>query len=102
MEAVATVPAVLVAALVGWQLVLAGQALWLCANAARAAARAEAVGESPEQAARSTLPKALVRGLSVERRPAGAVRVEIGVPLLLAAGNSPVRVAATSSLGGDE
>jgi hypothetical protein len=99
-EAVATVPAVLVAALVGWQLVLAGHALWLCANAARAAARAEAVGESPARAARSVLPSGLERGLAVERRRAGAVRVEIGVPLLLAAGKSPVRVAATSSLGG--
>ena len=46
-EAVAVVPALLLAALVGWQLVLAGHTLWLCAAAARAAARAEVVGREP-------------------------------------------------------
>lgn len=98
-EAVAVVPAVVLAALVGWQLVLAGQALWLCANAARAAARADAVGLSPERAARSALPARLERGLVVERA-GGGVRVEVRVPLLLPIRNSPVRVGAVESLGG--
>ena len=99
MEAVAVVPAVVAAALVAWQLVLAGQALWLCAGAARAAARADAVGLSPERAARSALPEALESGLSVERHEGGRVRVELRIPLLLPATPSPVRVAAVSSLG---
>jgi hypothetical protein len=99
-EAVAVVPAVILAALVGWQLVLAGQTLWLCANAARAAARADAVGLSPERAARRALPTALESGLAVERRDSGAVRVEVRVPLLWRGWRSPVRVAAVSSLGG--
>ena len=98
-EAVAVVPAVLVAALAAWQLVLAGHALWLCAGAARAAARADAVGLSAERAARSALPRALQRGLAVERRN-GAVRVAVGVPLLFPGWGSPVRIAAVSSLGG--
>ena len=98
-ETVAIVPLVLLAALLAWQLVLAGHTLWLCANAARAAARAELVGESPRRAARSALPRSLERGLPVERRGGGRVRVRLRVPLLLRAWRSPVRVAATASLG---
>src|SRR5215210_5681864 len=83
-EAVATLPLVLLVAILCWQLVLTGQALWLCAGAARSAARAELVGESARAAARSALPRVLERGLAVERvRGGGAVRVEVRVPLLL-------------------
>src|SRR4051794_41643366 len=46
-ELLGTVPAVLLVAALVWQLALAGQAVWLCANAARAAARAQAGGPSP-------------------------------------------------------
>jgi hypothetical protein len=97
-EAVAIVPLVILAALIAWQAVLAGHTLWLCANAARAAARADAVGASPDRAARSALPRSLERGLSVERPRSGGVRVELHVPILLPAWHSPVRVAAASSL----
>jgi hypothetical protein len=100
-EAVAVMPAVLLAAVIAWQLVLAGHTLWLCAGAARAAARAELVGRSPGAAARSALPTSLERGLSVERSDGGAVRVEVRVPILLRAWQSPVRVAAVAGLGGD-
>ena len=101
MEAVAVVPAVILAALIGWQLVLAGHTLWLCAGAARAAARADVVGMSPGRAARRALPKSLERGLSVVRSDSGGVRVEVRVPILLRAWQSPVRVAAVASLGGE-
>ena len=101
MEAVAVVPAVILAALIAWQLLLAGHTLWLCANAARAAARADVVGLSPGPAARSALPKSLERGLSVERSDGGRVRVEVRVPILLHAWQSPVRVAAAAGLGGE-
>ena len=99
-EALATLPLVLLAALVAWQLVLTGQALWLCAGAARSAARADVVGAGATAAARSALPRSLERGLSVERVSGGRVRVEVRVPLLVPAWGSPVRVAAVSSLGG--
>jgi hypothetical protein len=97
-EAVTVVPAVVLAALIGWQLVLAGHTLWLCAGAARAAARADVVGLSPARAARSALPKSLERGLSVERSDGGGVRVEVRVPILLHAWQSPIRVAAVTAL----
>jgi hypothetical protein len=100
-EAVSVVPAVILAALIGWQLVLAGQTLWLCSAAARAGARADLVGLSAERAARSALPRSLERGLSVERSDGGAVRVEVRVPILVRAWQSPVRVAAVAALGGD-
>ena len=100
-EAVAVVPALLLAAMIGWQLVLVGQTLWLCAAAARAAARADLVGLSPGEAARSAVPGSLRRGMSVERTDARALRVELRLPILLRAWQSPVRVAAVASLGSE-
>ena len=99
-ETVAVVPLVLLAAAVAWQLVLAGNTLWLCANAARAAARADLVGQSAERAARSALPRSLERELAVKRLERGGVRVSVRLPLLVRSWRSPVEVSATTSLGG--
>jgi type IV secretory pathway TrbD component len=96
-ELLGTLPAVLLVAALVWQLALAGQAAWLCANAARAAARAEAVGRSPGAAARSALPRSLERGMRLDQ-PGGAVRVSLHVPLLLRTWHSPLTVAATAHL----
>jgi hypothetical protein len=96
---VAVLPLALLAGLVAWQLALAGHAAWLTANAARAAARADLVGRSPERAARSALPRSLERGLRVERRER-RVRVRVRIPLLLRRVRSPVSVGATASLRG--
>jgi hypothetical protein len=98
-ETVAIVPLVLLAAAVAWQIVLAGHTLWLCANAARAGARAELVGESAERAARSALPRSLERGLSVKRLDGGGIRVGVRLPLLVRSWRSPVEMAAVASLG---
>jgi hypothetical protein len=99
-EMVAVVPLVLLAAAVAWQLVLTGHTLWLCANAARAAARAELVARSPDRAARSALPRSLERDLSVTRLEGGGARVSLHLPLLVRAWRSPVEVSAAASLGG--
>jgi hypothetical protein len=99
-ELVATVPFVLLVGLVAWQLVLVGHALSLCANAARVAARAEAVGRDPRVAARSALPGNMERGLEVVRRKGGGVRVSVRAPVLLAATGLAPRLAAGASLGG--
>jgi hypothetical protein len=96
-ELLGTVPAVLLVAALVWQLALAGQAAWLCANAARAAARAQAVGRSARVAARSALPSSLEHGMRVDDR-GDAVRVRLHVPLLLRAWHSPLTVAATAHL----
>jgi hypothetical protein len=98
-ELVAVVPFVVLAALAAWQIALAGHTLWLTAGAARAAARADTVGASPERAARSALPDSMERGLSVERIRAGGVRVRVRMPLLLRRWRSPVEMPAVSSLG---
>jgi hypothetical protein len=98
-EMVAVVPFVILAALAAWQVALAGHTLWLTAGAARAAARADTVGASPERAARSALPSPMERGLSVERLRAGGVRVRVRMPLLLRSWRSPVELSAVSSLG---
>jgi hypothetical protein len=99
-ELVAVLPVLLLAGLVAWQLLLAGHSLWLCAGAARAAARADTVGRSAERAARSALPESLERDLSVERLHEGAIRVSVRVPAVLQIWSTPVRVSARASLGG--
>jgi hypothetical protein len=99
---VAVLPLLLLAGLVAWQLLLAGHSLWLCAAAARAAARADTVGRSAESAARSALPEPLERDLSVERMREGGVRVSVRVPAVLQVWSTPVRVSARASLGRSE
>ena len=80
-ELVALLPLLALLALAAWQAVVAGQAAWLAAGAARASARAAAVGDDPEAAARRSLPPALERGLRVTTATSGtAVTVRIAVP----------------------
>lgn len=98
-ELVGAVPVGLLALAAAWQLVLAGQTAWLCANSARAAARAELVDRSPARAARSALPRSLERGMQIERSQ-GRVRVRLRVPVLLRRWQAPVRISASASLGG--
>jgi TadE-like protein len=98
-ELVAILPVVLLVGAVVWQLALAGHTAWLTAHAARAAARADAVGRAPAEAARSALPRSLEDELEVERLAQGGVRVSVQVPLLLRQWETPLRVAAAASLG---
>ena len=79
-ELVAVLPFIALLALVLWQLAVAGQAAWLAGSAARAAARAQAVGGDAAAAARSVLPSWLDEGVRVHAGRDGAVTVAIGVP----------------------
>jgi hypothetical protein len=81
-ELVALLPCVaaLLAAL--WQLALVGHAEWAASAAARAAARAHAVGADPGRAARAHLPPGLERGLRVRAAAGGDVRVAVRIPAL--------------------
>jgi hypothetical protein len=97
-ELVAIVPALVLACVIAWELVLAGHTAWLAAHAARAAARAVAVGRDGRAAARSALPAPMARGLSVTAGGGGRVRVRVAVPLLVSGWRSPVRVSATAGL----
>jgi pilus assembly protein CpaE len=97
-ELIGVLPFVVLVTAIGWQLALAGHSVWMCANAARVAARAEAVGRDPAAAARSALPRSYERGLSVERTEGGAVRVRLHVPLILRRWRSPVTVGASAAL----
>jgi hypothetical protein len=63
-----------------WQLAVAGQAVWLAGGAARAAARARAVGANGLAAARAALPARLERGLRVQTGDDGEVSVRVSVP----------------------
>jgi Flp pilus assembly protein TadG len=92
-EFVAIVPALVLACVVAWELVLAGHTAWVAAHAARAGARAVAVGADGRAAARSVAPAAAVAELG-----GGRVRVRVAVPLVVPGWHSPVRVSATAGL----
>ena len=85
-ELVALLPLLgLVVALV-WQVTLAGAAVWLSGGAARAAARAVALGADPLRAARTALPRRFERGLRVRREPDGGVALVVRIPAALGGG----------------
>lgn len=94
-ELVAAVPFLLLALLVAAQIALAGQALWSASVAARAGARAAAVGGDASAAARSALPTSMREGARVEDEEGVSVRV--AVPLLIPA-LPELRVGARSGL----
>ena len=98
-EFVATLPFLLLAGLVAWQLVLVGHVAWDAAGAARSGARAAVVGRSAESAARSALPPPLRAGTRVVSDGRGVVRVSVPVPLVVYRWRTPLRVSAAASLG---
>ena len=83
-ETAALLPWVAAVLLVAWQLVVAGDARSSATIAARAAARAAAIGADPEAAARDRLPQRLRGGLRVRARSDGSVSVSVRVPALAA------------------
>jgi hypothetical protein len=85
-ELVALLPLVGLLAALLWQALLAGATVWLSGTAARAAARAVAVGADPVAAARGVLPPRLERGLRVRREPGGAVALVLRVPAAIGPG----------------
>lgn len=94
-ELVAVVPFLLLAVVAAVQIALAGQSLWSAGVAARAGARAAAVGGDAAAAARSALPPSLRQGAKVAAEAGVSVRVE--VPRLIPALPS-LRVTASSDL----
>jgi hypothetical protein len=85
-EFVAVLPLLVVLGLGLWQAAVAGQAIWLAGAAARAAARAEALGADPAPAARDVLPPRLEDGVSVHARDGGAVTVTLRIPSVVGSG----------------
>jgi hypothetical protein len=85
-ELVALLPLVGLLVALLWQALLAGETVWLSGGAARAAARAAAVGADPADAARGVLPERLERGMHVAREPDGAVTLVLRVPAAFGAG----------------
>ncbi len=94
-ELVAIVPiAIAVLALVA-QLAIAGFSLWTAGDAARAGARAAAVGGDPEAAARSALPGWLEGGAEIDT--AGPVEVNVRAPAVVP-GVPAIEVGASTEL----
>ena len=85
-ELVALLPILFAVLLASWQGVVAGQAWWLAAGAARAGARADLVGADPLAAARRELPGGL-RGRLTVRRSGGELVVQLGIPAIAGLGS---------------
>ena len=86
-ETVALLPLVVLLGALLWQAIVAGQTLWMSSAAARAAARAAAVGGDPEAAARGALPSWLEQGLQVKVTAPAAVRVRLQIPSVVTRGS---------------
>jgi hypothetical protein len=94
-ELVATLPFLGLALLAAAQIAIAGAALWSAAIAARAGARAVAIGGEAGPVARRALPAPLRAGAKVKDRD--GVEVQVRLPELLP-GLPPLGLQARSSL----
>src|SRR4051812_26679706 len=86
-ELVALLPLLAVLGFGVWQAAVAGQAIWLAGSAARAAARAAALGDDPLPAARGVLPPRLADGMRVRERRDGGVTVNLRIPSVVGRGS---------------
>lgn len=82
-ELVAILPVIAVLLIGAWQLALAGHAAWSAQAAARAAARAHAVGGDERRAARGALPASLEPRMVVRRVGDDRVVVRVRIPSLV-------------------
>ena len=86
-ELVVLLPVIVVLALGVWQVAIAGHAVWAAGAAARAAARAEAVGGDTKAAARRLLPARVRRRAAIRSEDGGEVRVEVPIPAVVGGGS---------------
>jgi len=86
-ELVALLPLMAVLAAFGWQVAVAGQAAWLAGTAARAAARAHALGHDATRGARAALPVRLRDDVRVKTKAPGRVAVRLTVPVIVPGGD---------------
>lgn len=98
----ALLPALVLVALIGWQVVAAAHTWTVAGGAARAGARAQEVGAPYERAARGLLPAGAARRTDVAARAAdaGTVRVRVELPVRRVLGWMPaVAVAREAATG---
>lgn len=87
-ELVVLLPLLALVAAVLWQAVVAGQAVWLAGTAARAAARAEAVGADAPAAARGVLTPRLGETAKITTAGDGTVTVRVRIPAVVGGARS--------------
>lgn len=81
-ELVALLPVVVVLGLGAWQVAIAVHAMWEATVAARAAARAHALGDSPKAVVARMLPGGFDDHARVTTADDGAVSVEVVLPAI--------------------
>ena len=97
-ELVALLPLLAAVLLAAWQGVVAGQAWWLAAGAARAGARAELIGADPLAAARRELPGGLRTHLRL-RRSGDDLVVRLAIPAVAGLGRLGTATARVRAAG---
>jgi hypothetical protein len=100
-EFLAVLPVVAVLVGTAWQFGLAGWTWWSCAGAARAGARAAAVGGDVREAALGALPSSLDRGVRVRVLRGSEVSLVLAVPRVVR-GFAPGSVSCGASFGGQQ
>lgn len=86
-ELVALLPVMAVLVALAWQVVVAGQAVWLAGGAARSAARAYSLGKDATAGARAALPVAWRDDVRVRTFADGRVSVRLRVPPVVGGGD---------------
>ncbi|WP_205699080.1 hypothetical protein [Conexibacter sp. SYSU D00693] len=82
-ELIALLPLLVLVGLLLWQAVVLGHALWSAGAAAKAAARAAAIGADARAAAEGVLPPRLDHGLRVTTDDGGEVAVRVRLPAVV-------------------
>lgn len=96
-ELVAVLPLVGVLCALVWQLALLGHAAWAASSAARAAARAHAIGLDPAPAARAALSRSLERDMRIQVVEGSPGRVMVSVRIPSVAGSLELGTASASA-----
>jgi Flp pilus assembly pilin Flp len=82
-ELAALLPLIAVVLAACWQALLAAHTLWSASGAARAAARAAAIGGDVKEAAEAALPRSLERHARISVTGRGEVTVRLRIPRVL-------------------
>lgn len=96
-ELLSTLPLLLIAALLVWQMLLVGSVMTSASNAARTGSRAASLSGDGESAARNALRPSFRRGSDVTVE-GNSVRVRVAVPLIVPGVHLPVHLSSSATM----
>jgi hypothetical protein len=96
-ELLSTLPLLIIAALLVWQMLLVGIVMTSASNAARTGSRAASLSGDGEQAARNALRPAFRHGSQITVNGT-SVRVRVAMPLIVPGVSLPVHLSSTATM----